>query len=88
MRNFWQEIEGEGVVVHSRAESGFAVADDEVIDVHDGVVARDLIEDLLGNWHGGGLVFDYHLRFSAAVADECVAALAHAVDAHHDLVSD
>ena len=67
------------LIIHLAAVVRKAVADDEVIYVQHHVVARDLVEHLLCDFHMRSLIFDDHLRTEVLAIEHSVAALGSAV---------
>lgn len=57
-----EESVGVAGIIHAAAVVVDSVAHDEVIDLHDQIVAADLIEHALGNLNVRALVFNNHAR--------------------------
>ena len=70
-----QELVGLMLIIHLAAIVRKTVADDEVIDVQHHIVARNLIEDFLRDFHMRGLVLDDHLRTEVLSIEHCVTTL-------------
>ena len=73
-------------IIHAATIVGETVADDEVIDPEDKVVATNLVEHLLGDRNVGCLVFNNHARGEGAVVKHSVAPAGSAIQRQRHLV--
>jgi hypothetical protein len=71
--NVGKERVGARCVIDAATEVAETIGDDEITGTENHVVTDNLVENMLGDFDGGGLVLDYDERGAGAVGDKSVA---------------